>query len=135
MHSILSVERKKSLQTWVLLLALVSFILCVLGTFLVRSGILTSVHTFALDPSRGIFILSLIFLLGFYAFIIFAMKARFFINKNNFIFLSKEGLILVNNLIMIIVCNTYGNFYLFNFFSFWCSRKFTNSNIFIFYIN
>ncbi len=104
MHSILSVERKKSLQTWVLLLALVSFILCVLGTFLVRSGILTSVHTFALDPSRGVFILSLVFLLGFYAFIIFAMKARFFINKNNFIFLSKEGLILVNNLIMIIVC-------------------------------
>ena len=50
LHSLITVERKKSLQAWVLLLGILAFLLSVIGTFLVRSGILTSVHTFALDP-------------------------------------------------------------------------------------
>jgi cytochrome c-type biogenesis protein CcmF len=58
LHSLIIVEKKKSLQSWVLLLSILAFLLSVVGTFLVRSGILTSVHTFALDPSRGIYILA-----------------------------------------------------------------------------
>ena len=104
LHSLISVERKKSLQAWVLLLAILSFLLSVIGTFLVRSGILTSVHTFALDPTRGIYILFFIGLLGSYALILFALKAKNFLGKNYFSFFSKEGSILVNNLIMVIVC-------------------------------
>ena len=57
LHSLIIVQKKRSLQAWVLLLGILTFLLSVIGTFLVRSGILTSVHTFALDPSRGIYIL------------------------------------------------------------------------------
>ena len=67
LHSLLIVEKRKSLQAWVLLLSILAFLLSVLGTFLVRSGILTSVHTFALDPSRGIYILAFTALLGGYS--------------------------------------------------------------------
>ena len=62
LHSLIVVEKKQSLQTWVLLLSILTFLLSVVGTFLVRSGILTSVHTFALDPSRGMYILAFTFL-------------------------------------------------------------------------
>ena len=104
LHSLIVVEKKRSLQSWVLLLSIVSFLLSIIGTFLVRSGILTSVHTFALDPSRGIYILSLATLLGAYSLFLFSFKSKNFVNKNYFSFLSKEGSILVNNLLMIIVC-------------------------------
>ena len=106
LHSLIVVERKKSLQSWVLLLAIISFLLSVIGTFLVRSGILTSVHTFALDPSRGIYILTLAALLGGYSLFLFSLKSKNFVKKNYFSFLSKEGSILVNNLLMIIVCSS-----------------------------
>ena len=104
LHSLITVERKKSLQTWVLLLAVLAFLLSVIGTFLVRSGILTSVHAFALDPDRGIYILLFVTLLGGYSLMLFAIKSKKFSNKNYFSFFSKEGSILVNNLFMIIVC-------------------------------
>jgi len=104
LHSLITVERKKSLKTWVLLLAILAFLLSVIGTFLVRSGILTSVHTFALDPARGVYILSFIALLGGYSLALYAFKSKNFFNKNYFSFFSKEGSILVNNLLMVIVC-------------------------------
>ena len=104
LHSLITVERKQSLQTWVLLLAILAFLLSVIGTFLVRSGILTSVHAFALDPGRGIYILLFATLLGGYSLMLFAIKSKKFSNKNYFSFFSKEGSILVNNLFMIIVC-------------------------------
>ena len=104
LHSLITVERKKSLQAWVLLLAILAFLLSVIGTFLVRSGILTSVHAFALDPTRGIYILVFIGLLGSYSLILFALKSKNFLGKNYFSFFSREGSILVNNLIMAIVC-------------------------------
>ena len=104
LHSLITVERKQSLQTWVLLLAILAFLLSVIGTFLVRSGILTSVHAFALDPGRGIYILLFATLLGGYSLMLFAIKSKKFSNKNYFSFFSKEGSILVNNLIMVIVC-------------------------------
>ena len=106
LHSLIAVEKKKSLQSWVLLLAIISFLLSVIGTFLVRSGILTSVHTFALDPSRGIYILLFAALLGGYSLILFGLKSKNYQTNNYFSFLSKEGSILVNNIFMIIVCSS-----------------------------
>jgi len=105
-HSLITVEKKKSLQTWVLLLSILTFLLSVTGTFLVRSGILTSVHTFALDPERGIYILAFIALLGGYSLLLYGLKSKNFLNKNYLSFLSREGLILVNNIIMMTVCAT-----------------------------
>ena len=103
-HSLVIVEKKKTLQNWVLLLAIFSFLLSVTGTFLVRSGILTSVHTFALDPARGIYILAFMGVLGGYSLFIFALKSKKFVDKNYINFFSREGSILINNILMLIVC-------------------------------
>ena len=104
LHSLITVERKKSLQLWVLLLSILAFLLSVIGTFLVRSGILTSVHTFALDPSRGVYILIFTALLGGYSLVLFSMNSKKYLNNNYVTFFSKEGSILVNNILMVIVC-------------------------------
>ena len=106
LHSLIVVEKKKSLQTWVLLLSILAFLLSVVGTFLVRSGILTSVHTFALDPGRGIYILAFTALLGGYSLILFGKKSKKYFDNNYFTFFSKEGSILVNNILMVVVCAT-----------------------------
>ena len=106
LHSLIIVERKKSLQTWALLLSILAFLLSVIGTFLVRSGILTSVHTFALDPSRGIYILLFTAVLGIYALMLFRTKSQKYFDNNYFAFFSKEGSILVNNVLMVVVCAT-----------------------------
>jgi len=106
LHSLIIVEKKKSLQTWVLLLSILVFLLSVVGTFLVRSGILTSVHTFALDPSRGMYILSFTALLGGYSLISFGRNSKKYFSNNYFSFFSKEGSILLNNIFMVVVCAT-----------------------------
>ena len=106
LHSLIIVERKKSLQTWALLLSILAFLLSVIGTFLVRSGILTSVHTFALDPSRGIYILLFTAVLGIYALMLFRTKSQKYFDNNYFAFFSKEGSILVNNVLMVVICAT-----------------------------
>ena len=87
-HSLITVEKRKTLKSWVLLLAILAFLLSVVGTFLVRSGILTSVHTFALDPSRGIYILALVTLLGGYSLILFALKSKKYFVNHYFSFFS-----------------------------------------------
>ena len=104
LHSLITVEKKKSLQSWVLLLSILAFLLSVVGTFLVRSGILTSIHTFALDPSRGIYILVFTAILGGYSLILFGLKSKKHFNNSYFSFFSKEGSILVNNILMVVVC-------------------------------
>mgnify|MGYP001472682617 FL=1 len=104
LHSLITVEKKKSLQSWVLLLSILAFLLSVVGTFLVRSGILTSIHTFALDPSRGIYILAFTAILGGYSLILFGLKSKKHFNNSYFSFFSKEGSILVNNILMVVVC-------------------------------
>ena len=106
LHSLITVEKKKSLQSWVLLLAILSFLLSVVGTFLVRSGILTSVHTFALDPSRGIYILAFTVILAGYSLTLFGLKSKKYLSGNYFSFFSKEGSILVNNILMVVVCSS-----------------------------
>jgi len=106
LHSLIIVEKRKSLQAWVLLLAILAFLLSVIGTFLVRSGILTSVHTFALDPSRGIYILVFTAFLGGYSLLLFGRKSKKYFDNDYFALFSKEGSILINNIIMVIACAT-----------------------------
>jgi len=106
LHSLAVVEKRKSLQAWVLLLAILAFLLSVVGTFLVRSGILTSVHTFALDPSRGLYILAFTAILGGYSLILFSSKSKVYYSNKYFSFFSREGSILLNNIIMTVVCLT-----------------------------
>ena len=74
------------------------------GTFLVRSGVLTSVHTFALDPSRGIYILIFTAFLTTYSLILYAKNSKKYFDNNYLNFFSKEGSILVNNIFMIVIC-------------------------------
>ena len=106
LHSLIIVEKKQSLQAWVLLLSILAFLLSVVGTFLVRSGILTSVHTFALDPTRGVYILLFIAILSGYSLMLFSSKSKIYFTNNYFNFFSKEGAILVNNIIMVVACAT-----------------------------
>jgi len=98
LHCILVLEKKISLTSWVLILSISTFTLSMTGTFLVRSGILNSVHTFANDPTRGIFILFFLFILVFISLIIFFVFHK---NRNEkyekSYWLSKKTSILVNN--------------------------------------
>ncbi len=101
LHCILVLEKRSSLTSWVIILSISTFTLSMCGTFLVRSGILNSVHTFASDPQRGLFILVFLFSLIFFSLFIF-----FYFHKNKdkntkaFFLLSKESSILVNNWFM-----------------------------------
>ncbi len=101
LHCILVLEKKSILTSWVIILSIATFTLSMCGTFLVRSGILNSVHTFANDPERGLFILVFLFILIFLSILIF-----FFFHKSDekishsFFWLSKETSILINNWFM-----------------------------------
>lgn len=101
LHCILVLEKKSILTSWVIILSIATFTLSMCGTFLVRSGILNSVHTFANDPERGLFILVFLFILIFLSILIF-----FFFHKDtdkkssSFFWLSKETSILINNWFM-----------------------------------
>ena len=99
MHSLIVLEKRNTLYAWVIILCLLTFILSVTGTFLVRSGILNSVHTFASDPSRGIYILSFLSLMIFSSLIVFFMKYKKEIYSFNL--KSRETFVLVNNWFMI----------------------------------
>jgi cytochrome c-type biogenesis protein CcmF len=99
MHSLIVLEKRNTLYFWVIILCLLTFILSVTGTFLIRSGILNSVHTFASDPSRGVYILL------FLSFMIFSALTIFFIKYKketyNFNLKSRETFILANNWFMV----------------------------------
>jgi len=100
-HCLIVLEKRTLLKSWVIILSITTFTLSMSGTFLVRSGILNSVHTFANDPERGIFILLFLFSL-----IILSLVIFFFFNKNqdkitsNFFWLSKDTSLLINNWFM-----------------------------------
>jgi cytochrome c-type biogenesis protein CcmF len=100
LHSAIVVEKREALKTWTVLLAIITFSLSLLGTFLVRSGVLTSVHAFASDPMRGVFIL---LLLSFYtggALLLFAWRAPLLAGGGLFGPISREGGLLLNNLLL-----------------------------------
>ncbi len=99
LHSLIVLEKRNLLYFWVIILCLLTFILSVTGTFLVRSGILNSVHTFANDPSRGIYILIFLSLMIFVSVLLFFNKFKN--SSYNLSSNSKETFILINNWFMI----------------------------------
>ena len=99
LHSILILQRKTDIYLWVITLSILTFTMSVTGTFLVRSGVLNSVHTFANDPSRGLYILTFLSLMIFSSLYIFYRYAPK--QQKDFIFLSKEFFILINNWFML----------------------------------
>ena len=101
LHCILILEKRSILSSWVIVLSIATFTLSMCGTFLVRSGILNSVHTFANDPERGLFILTFLFILVVISLIVFfTFHKSDNQNSNTFFLISKETSILINNWFM-----------------------------------
>ena len=101
MHSLAVTEKRGVFKAWTVLLAILSFSLSLLGTFLVRSGVLTSVHAFATDPSRGYFILALLGLVVGSSLFVFAIRAQALKRESQFQLVSREMSLLGNNLFLI----------------------------------
>jgi len=100
LHSALVVEKRDALKIWTVLLAILAFAMSLLGTFLVRSGVLTSVHVFATDPTRGIFILAILALFIGGALTLFAWRAPELRPGGIFAPVSREGALILNNLLL-----------------------------------
>ncbi len=100
LHSAIVVEKREALKIWSVLLAIGTFSLSLSGTFLVRSGILNSVHAFATDPARGIFILGLLALVIGTALLLFALRAPVLAPSGLFAPVSREGALVVNNILL-----------------------------------
>jgi cytochrome c-type biogenesis protein CcmF len=104
LHSAIVVEKRNALKIWTILLAILAFSLSLVGTFLVRSGVLTSVHAFAVDPTRGVFILMILcFFIGG-ALALFAWRAPALKAGGLFAPMSREGGLVVNNLLLCTAC-------------------------------
>jgi len=100
LHSAVVMEKRSALKIWTILLAILTFSLSLLGTFLVRSGVLTSVHAFATDPTRGIFILAILTLFIGGSFALFAWRAPTLAVGGLFQPISREGALVLNNLFL-----------------------------------
>jgi cytochrome c-type biogenesis protein CcmF len=100
LHSALVMEKRNALKIWTVFLSIITFSLSLLGTFLVRSGVLTSVHTFASDPTRGLVILALLALFIGGAFALFALRAGSLRAGGLFAPISREGALILNNLFL-----------------------------------
>ncbi|MGC2855078.1 heme lyase CcmF/NrfE family subunit [Novispirillum sp. DQ9] len=100
LHSAIVVEKRDSLKSWTILLAILTFGMSLLGTFLVRSGVITSVHAFAADPTRGVFILGLLVVSVGGALTLYAIRAPQLKGGGLFAPVSREGSLLLNNLLM-----------------------------------
>jgi cytochrome c-type biogenesis protein CcmF len=104
LHSAIVVEKREALKVWTILLAILTFSLSLLGTFLVRSGVLNSVHAFANDPKRGVFILMLLAVAVGGSLILFAWRAPALEPKGLFAPISREGSLVLNNLLLATSC-------------------------------
>jgi cytochrome c-type biogenesis protein CcmF len=113
LHSALVVERRQALASWTILLGILTFTLSLIGTFLVRSGVLTSVHAFATDPARGIFILLLIVIATGGSLILYAIRMPGLKQGSPFSVVSRESALTLNNVILTAACATVflGTFY------------------------
>jgi cytochrome c-type biogenesis protein CcmF len=113
LHSALVVERRNALISWTILLAILTFSLSLVGTFLVRSGVLTSVHAFALDPARGVFILGLIICATGGALTLYAFRVPYLKYGAPFAPVSREGGLTINNVLLSAAAGTVflGTFY------------------------
>ena len=103
-HSLAVTEKRGSFKNWTVLLAISAFSLSLLGTFLVRSGVLTSVHAFATDPRRGVFILALLVIVIGSSLALFAWRAPKVGLGGRFALFSRESLLLANNVLLIVAC-------------------------------
>jgi len=104
LHSAIVVEKREALKTWTVLLAIGTFSLSLSGTFLVRSGILNSVHAFANDPARGLFILGLLGLVIGGSLLLFAARAPVLSTSGIFAPVSREGGLVLNNILLCSIC-------------------------------
>ncbi|MCY1280241.1 Cytochrome c-type biogenesis protein CcmF [compost metagenome] len=104
-HSLAVTEKRGVFKSWTVLLAIAAFSLSLLGTFLVRSGVLTSVHAFASDPERGVFILAFLLLVVGGSLALFAVRAPVVKSQVGFALWSRETLLLVNNLVLVVVAS------------------------------
>ncbi|SDE25070.1 cytochrome c-type biogenesis protein CcmF [Paracoccus isoporae] len=100
LHSAIVVEKREVLKSWTILLAIMAFGFSLIGTFIVRSGVLTSVHSFASDPARGVFILAILAAFVGGALTLFAARAGSMQAKAVFAPVSREGMLIVNNLLL-----------------------------------
>jgi cytochrome c-type biogenesis protein CcmF len=101
-HSLAVTEKRGGFKMWTALLAILTFSLSLLGTFLVRSGVITSVHAFATDPTRGIFILIFLMILIGGSFTLFALRAPRASVGENFDLVSKDSMLLANNILLLV---------------------------------
>ena len=106
LHSAVVMEKRNALKVWTILLAILTFSLSLIGTFLVRSGVLTSVHTFATDPARGVFILAILVLFIGGSLALFAWRAPLLKQGGLFAPISREGALVFNNLFLTTACAT-----------------------------
>jgi cytochrome c-type biogenesis protein CcmF len=100
-HSLAVTERRGIFKSWTVLLAIAAFSLSLLGTFLVRSGVLISVHAFASDPTRGLFILLLLLLISGGALVLYAIQAPKLESEGGFKLVSRESFLLANNILLV----------------------------------
>lgn len=101
-HSVIISKKRQQFLGWTILLAILAFGLCLLGGFLVRSGVLTSVHAFANDPKRGLFILQLVALLLGSAFILYAVRAHTLANTQPMALYSRESLLMFSTMLLVV---------------------------------
>ena len=106
LHSAIVVEKRDALKSWTILLAILAFSLSLVGTFLVRSGVLTSVHAFALDPKRGLFILILLAVAIGGSLLLYAIRAPALKGGGLFAPISREGALVLNNILLATGCAT-----------------------------
>jgi cytochrome c-type biogenesis protein CcmF len=106
LHSALVMEKRNALKVWTILLAILTFSLSLIGTFIVRSGVLTSVHAFASDPTRGVFILGILVLFIGGGLTLFAWRAPMLKQGGLFAPISREGALVLNNLFLTVACLT-----------------------------
>jgi cytochrome c-type biogenesis protein CcmF len=103
-HSLAVTEKRSAFKNWTVLLAIMAFSLSLLGTFLVRSGVLTSVHAFATDPERGVFILTFLGVVVGISLLLYAWRAPTVGTGGHFELFSKETYLLINNILLVVTC-------------------------------
>lgn len=106
LHSLIITQKRKALKRWTVLLAILTFSFSLIGFFLVRSGVLTSVHSFAADPKRGLFMLGILAAISGLGFMLFAAKAHKLKPEGGFEILSRETGVLFNNMLLITLAAT-----------------------------
>ena len=100
LHSVKVTEKREGLKSWTILLSILAFSLTLLGTFIVRSGLLTSVHAFASDPARGVFILTFLVIVTAGSLLLYGIKLEKIENKKKIYLVSREGGLLLNNIFL-----------------------------------